>query len=146
MKCRTATLYYPLAPSNNTLGSPHIFQAFPGPSPFEEYGEKICVPNNTAVCIGDTYIFSNTLYADKGLTQQVAKLFSKETVVDVGGGGGVGLTTGSIFYEDTKAELIYSGSGAVSGGTKECAMASGTFDVSSASGDNYGSVAFHLAF
>ena len=144
MKCRTATLYYPLA-KNNTLGSPHINQLFAGPSPLGEGEEKICLPNSP-VCIGDTYIDSNTLYADPALTQQVATLLSRGTLVNLNvGGGGVGLTTGSIFYEDTKAELIYSGSGAVSGGTKECAMASGTFDVSSASGDNYGSVAFHLA-
>ena len=146
MKCRTATLYYPLA-KNNTLGSPHINQVFAGPSPLGEGGEKICLPNSP-VCIGDTYIDSNTLYADPALTQQVATLLSKGTVVNVGtnatGGGGVGLVTGSIFYEDTKAELIYGGTGAVFGGTQECALASGTIDVSSASGDNYGSVEFHL--
>ena len=53
------------------------------------------------------------MYADPALTQQVATLLSKGTVVNVGtnatGGGGVGLVTGSIFYEDTKAELIYGG-------------------------------------
>ena len=148
MKCRTATLYYPLA-KNNTLGSPHINQVFAGPSPLGEGEEKICLPNSP-VCIGDTYIDSNTLYADPALTQQVATLLSKGTVVNVGtnatGGGGVGLVTGSIFYEDTKAELIYGGSGAVSGGTKECAMASGTMDFSNEGTNGYGSVAFHLAF
>jgi hypothetical protein len=144
MKCRTATLYYPLA-KNNTLGSPHINQAFPGPSPLGEGEEKICLPNNTAVCIGDTFINSNTLYADPALTQQVAKLYSQGTVVNLNvGGGGSGLATSSIFYEDTKAELIYGGTGAVFGGTQECALASGTIDLSSASGDNYGSVEFHL--
>ena len=143
MKCRTATLYYPLA-SNNTLGSPHIFQAFPGPSPLVEGEEKICLPNSTA-CIGDTYINSNTLYADPALTQQVATLLSRGTLVNLNvGGGGVGLLTGSIFYEDTKAELIYGGNAAVFGGTQECALASGTIDFSSSSGDNYGSVEFHL--
>ena len=145
MKCRTATLYYPLA-SNNTLGSPHIFQAFPGPSPLVEGEEKICLPNSTA-CIGDTYINSNTLYADPALTQQVATLLSRGTLVNLNvGGGGVGLTTGSIVYDDTKAELIYGGSGAVTGGTKECAMASGTMDFSNEGTNGYGSVAFHLAF
>jgi len=153
--CPTATLYYPLA-INNTLGSPHISQAFPGPTP-DNFGtpeEKICAGG---VCIGDTYIDSRTLYADPALTQQVAMSLSKGTVVNLNnnptpicdryecyGRGGVGLITGSIYYEDTKAELIYGGKTAVLGGTKECALASGTIEFISFSPDNYGSVEFHL--
>ena len=145
MKCRTATLYYPLA-TNNTLGSPHIYQAFPGMSPLGEGEEKICVPNSVA-CIGDTITEFNTLYADKGLTQQVALFVASSKVINVGlDVGVVSVSFGSIVYDDTKAELNFSGNAAVSGGTKECAMASGTMDFSNEGTNGYGSVAFHLAF
>ena len=172
-KCPSATLFYPLA-IDNTLGSRHIVQAFPGMSPLGEGQAKICAPAGV-FCIGDTFTNFNTLYADPGLTQQVATLASTAKVINIKADGTrMSMVTAAIVYEDTfdsypNTELNYGGyfmdgefeinevSGgddyynhqpahdmAVSGGTLACALAFGTIDFRIGLDADYGSVEFHL--
>ena len=162
-KCPSATLYYHVI-IENTLGSRHIVQVFPGMPPLGEGQAKICDPDGV-FCIGDTFTFFNTLYADPGLTQQVATLASTAKVINIKADGArMYMSTGAIVYEDTKTELNYGGyfmdeefenhhngdthqhghDMAISGGTRECTLAFGTVDFRIEPEVDYGSIEFHL--
>ena len=163
-KCPSATLYYPLE-IDNTIGSRHIVQAFPGPLPLGEDQARICDPDGV-FCIRDIFTNFNTLYADPGLTQHVATLASTATVFNMKADGArMNVITAAIVYDDThNTELNYGGyfmdeefdnhhthdthqhahDMAVSGGTRECALTFGTIDFRIEPEDDYGAVEFHL--
>ena len=69
-KCPSSMLYYPV-PFDNTIGSQHIFEVFRPPSPLGNQ-PRLCSQSGIS-CIGDTVIFSGTLYSDLGLTKKVVK-------------------------------------------------------------------------
>ena len=159
-KCPTAPLFYSLA-INNTIGSPHTVQAFPGPSPLGLGEEKICHPE-LVYCVGDTYTKFQTLYSDRFLTQQVATLTSTAKVVNINDDGEQGnVITSSIVYQDVfpQIELNYGAfyffegfdpnrkikGQSVSGGTQECALTFGTVDdLETPPGSDFGAIRFNL--
>ena len=135
-------------------------QVFPAANP----SGRICDPDGL-FCIGDTITNFNTLYADWGLTHQVATLASTTKVINIKADGvRMNMVTAAIVYEDTLGELNYGGhfmdgefenhkydtpqnnahDMAVSGGTLACALAFGTIDFRIEPEDDHGSVEFHL--
>jgi len=136
-KCPSATLYY-YVPFDNTIGSKyqHIFEVFRPPAPLGDQ-PRLCAPSDS-FCIGDTVVYSNTLYSDSGLTNRVGKLAGNTKVVAIEDDGtAAGSYTASIVY-DTGSEINVAGyfdetfryqDVSVSGGTGDCAFVRGTVTI-----------------
>ena len=107
-KCPSAMLYY-YVPFDNTIGSKYqsIFEVFRPPAPLGDQ-PRLCTPSDS-FCIGDTVVYSNTLYSDSGLTKRVgisAGTTKVLTIEDDGTAGG-GYTE-SIVY-DTGSQINVAG-------------------------------------
>ena len=90
-------------PIDNTIGSQHIFEVFRPPSPLGNQ-PRLCSQSGNS-CIGDTVLFSGTLYSDLGLTKKVGKVVGTSKIVTIAEKGTTGaITTASILY-DTGSEI-----------------------------------------
>ena len=100
--CPSSMLYYPV-PVDNTIGSQHIFEVFRPPSPLGNQ-PRLCSQSGIS-CIGDTVIFSGTLYSDLGLTKKVGKVVGTSKIVTIAEKGTTGaIMTASILY-DTGSDI-----------------------------------------